>query len=76
MPSEINIQSCTHDSVEDARTAMQLYLKYQEMSQSGMDTVRNTIKEMYEFGRSVQWKIPDVDDDLDDNQIAYLWDLK
>ncbi|KAL5006813.1 hypothetical protein ScPMuIL_015619 [Solemya velum] len=73
-----NIQSFTHDSVEDARTALQLYLKYKEMSEEGMENVRAAIKEMYECGRKNQWKIPDEEDDcLDvmnviDNQIAYL----
>lgn len=69
---ELKIQSFTHDSVEDARTALQLYEKYQEMSQEGMDTVRARIKEMYEFGRKVQWKIPEVEEEAD-SQLAELW---
>ena len=63
----------THDSVEDARTALHLYLKYQEMSQTGMDKVRKTIKEMYEYGRKNQWKIPDVEEEvLQDDTVAFL----
>ncbi|XP_064614568.1 LOW QUALITY PROTEIN: PAN2-PAN3 deadenylation complex catalytic subunit PAN2-like [Liolophura sinensis] len=68
---KLKIQSFTHDSVEDARTALQLYEKYQEMSQEGMDTVRARIKEMYEFGRKVQWKIPEVEEEAD-SQLAEL----
>ena len=62
----------THDSSEDARTALQLYLKYQEMSKEGMDKVRKTIKEMYEYGRKNQWKIPDVEEEQQDDAIAFL----
>ena len=63
----------THDSVEDARTALQLYLKYQEMSKEGMDKVRKTIKEMYDYGRKNQWKIPDVEEEpLQDDTVAFL----
>lgn len=63
----------THDSVEDARTALQLYLKYQEMSKNGMDKVRKVIKEMYEFGRKNQWKISeDIEEATEDSAIAFL----
>ena len=71
--SEINIQSVTHDSVEDANTALQLYLKYQEMSKEGMDKVRKVIKEMYEFGRKNQWKISDIEGETaEDSAVAFL----
>ncbi|XP_062586569.1 PAN2-PAN3 deadenylation complex catalytic subunit PAN2-like [Saccostrea cucullata] len=56
------IQSSTHDSVEDANTALQLYDKYQEVASEGSDKIRAVIKEMYDVGRKDQWKIPDVDD--------------
>ncbi|KAL4222806.1 poly(A)-specific ribonuclease [Mactra antiquata] len=69
---KINIQSVTHDSVEDARTALQLYLKYQELSKEGMDKVRKVIKEMYEFGRKNQWKISDLEEITDDSAVAFL----
>lgn len=57
-----NIQSSTHDSVEDANTALQLYDKYQEIAAEGSDKIRAAIKEMYEVGRKDQWKIPDVEE--------------
>lgn len=71
--SETSIQSVTHDSVEDAYTALQLYLKYQEMSKDGMDQVRKVIKEMYEYGRKNQWKIADVEGEpAEDSAVAFL----
>ena len=48
-----------HDSIEDARTALKLYYKYQEMCKDGMDKVRESLKDMYEKGRKLQWKIPE-----------------
>ena len=54
------IQSEMHDSIEDARTALKLYHKYQEMCKNGMDKVREVLKEMYETGRKLQWKIENV----------------
>ena len=38
-----------------------------------MDKVRKTIKEMYEYGRKNQWKIPDVEEEqLQDDTVAFL----
>ncbi len=51
----------THDSTEDARTAIKLYNKHQEMSKLGMDNVRKQLKDMYSKGRELQWKIPNED---------------
>lgn len=69
---KINIQSATHDSVEDARTAIQLHRKYQEFAKEGSDHVRAKIKEMYDYGRKIQWKIPDIEEEDADNQVAML----
>lgn len=55
----MNIQSVVHDSIEDARTALRLYHKYQEMCKDGMDKVREALKELYETGRRLQWKVPE-----------------
>jgi len=43
------------------------------MSKDGMDKVRSTIKEMYEEGRKIQWKIPDMEEeDSTEEQTALL----
>ncbi|KAJ4434124.1 hypothetical protein ANN_16444 [Periplaneta americana] len=42
----LKIQSVTHDSIEDARTALQLYQRYQQMEMEG--SVNATLKELYE----------------------------
>ncbi|KAK0057343.1 PAB-dependent poly(A)-specific ribonuclease subunit PAN2 [Biomphalaria pfeifferi] len=57
---KINIQSYTHDSVEDARTALQLYKEYQRLKDEGQDKVLAAIKDLYEAGRKISWVIPDV----------------
>ena len=54
----INIQSTSHDSIEDARTALKLYRKYKSMASEGIDP-QAAIKEMYDKGRALQWKIPE-----------------
>ncbi|KAJ8265559.1 hypothetical protein COCON_G00146580 [Conger conger] len=59
---DLKIQSETHDSIEDARTALQLYRKYLELSRGGAaDDVRKVLKALYEKGRKLDWKVPDCD---------------
>uniref|UniRef100_A0A667YEH4 PAN2-PAN3 deadenylation complex catalytic subunit PAN2 n=1 Tax=Myripristis murdjan TaxID=586833 RepID=A0A667YEH4_9TELE len=59
---DLNIQGETHDSIEDARTALQLYRKYLELSRGGgTDEVRKVLKGLYEKGRKLDWKVPDSD---------------
>ncbi|KAG9333973.1 hypothetical protein JZ751_009289 [Albula glossodonta] len=59
---DLKIQSETHDSIEDARTALQLYRKYLELSRGGgNDEVRKVLKGLYEKGRKLDWKVPDCD---------------
>lgn len=53
----------THDSIEDARTALKLYKKYAELSQQGGDHIRKALKDMYERGRQLNWKIPEQEGD-------------
>lgn len=60
----MSIQSETHDSIEDAHTALKLYQKYEEMRRDGDDSVaENKIREMYDKGRALQWKV--LEGDLD-----------
>lgn len=60
--SDLNIQGETHDSIEDARTALQLYRKYLELSRAGgNDEVRKVLKGLYEKGRQLDWKVPESD---------------
>ncbi|XP_064456629.1 PAN2-PAN3 deadenylation complex catalytic subunit PAN2-like [Ornithodoros turicata] len=57
----LKIQSKMHDSIEDAKTALRLYRKYQQLDQEGR--VTEALKEMYEAGRSLSWKVPGTEED-------------
>ena len=72
--TDLRIQTSTHDSIEDARTALALYKKYKELSSSSEGDkdpsatkttqqkdntkMRLVLKEMYEQGRALGWKVP------------------
>uniref|UniRef100_A0A671U6I5 PAN2-PAN3 deadenylation complex catalytic subunit PAN2 n=1 Tax=Sparus aurata TaxID=8175 RepID=A0A671U6I5_SPAAU len=57
---DLSIQGETHDSIEDARTALQLYRKFLELSRGGgTDEVRKVLKGLYEKGRQMDWKVPE-----------------
>ncbi|KAG1661510.1 PAN2-PAN3 deadenylation complex catalytic subunit PAN2 [Nymphon striatum] len=53
----LNIQSVTHDSIEDAKTALKLYREYQKLEASGQ--IKEALKGLYETGRNMQWKVPE-----------------
>ncbi|KAG8129442.1 hypothetical protein E2320_016177 [Naja naja] len=61
--SNLKIQGETHDSIEDARTALQLYRKYTELSTGGLEPeeFRKVLKGLYEKGRKMDWKVPEPD---------------
>ncbi|KAL9643366.1 hypothetical protein ABK040_014819 [Willaertia magna] len=50
----IDIQQETHDSIEDAKTALRLYKKYLELKQKG--TFISTLQEIYNIGRQTNWQ--------------------
>lgn len=51
----LTIQSETHDSTEDANTAIQLYRKYEELTAKG--EFRKVLRQLYEDGRKTGWKV-------------------
>jgi PAB-dependent poly(A)-specific ribonuclease subunit 2 len=50
------VQEGCHDSIEDARTALLLYRKYEELEKNGK--FKETLVALYEVGRELQWKVP------------------
>src|ERR1700738_4785846 len=51
-----SVQVATHDSIEDARTALLLYQKYLELKQAG--TLQETLLDIYDKGNSFGFKPP------------------
>lgn len=57
-----DIQMETHDSIEDARTALKLYRKYLEFEDAGI--FETILQEIYRVGREMNFKAPRKDDAL------------
>jgi len=49
------IQSDTHDSAEDARAALALYRKYEELKASRR--LEKALEDLYDLGSKLQWKV-------------------
>uniref|UniRef100_A0A5S6QLC5 USP domain-containing protein n=1 Tax=Trichuris muris TaxID=70415 RepID=A0A5S6QLC5_TRIMR len=54
----IRIQSETHDSDEDARSALMLYEKYTEIVQNSELQFSHILNELYEHGQQLRWNVP------------------
>ncbi|XP_015791797.1 PAN2-PAN3 deadenylation complex catalytic subunit PAN2 isoform X3 [Tetranychus urticae] len=55
------IQSETHDSIEDAKTALQLYRKFEELK--SLRRVESSVNELYDAGRNCGWKLPGTEEE-------------
>jgi PAB-dependent poly(A)-specific ribonuclease subunit 2 len=50
-----DMQRDTHDSVEDALTAFEIYLKALELQKTGQ--FGKVLNDLYEYGRKTDWKL-------------------
>ena len=57
--SDIKIQADTHDSAEDAYTAIKLYEKYRELLRAGEWVLEEELEILYDTGRQYNWQVPD-----------------
>ena len=54
----VTIQSETHDSIEDARTAFMLYRRYLELMEKGEDHFNGVLLNVYRMGNIHKWEVP------------------
>ncbi|KRX68861.1 PAB-dependent poly(A)-specific ribonuclease subunit 2 [Trichinella sp. T9] len=54
----IRIQSNTHDSAEDAHSALVLYERYKEMTENKQNNFHNILNNLYLRGQQLHWTIP------------------
>ena len=53
---DLEIQGITHDSIEDAESAMAVFQKYQAMAAGGEEEFRKQLQTLYETGRQMGWQ--------------------
>ncbi len=51
----LRVQEDTHDSIEDARTALALLNEHRALQQRG--TLKQTIDRLYDVGQQTGWKV-------------------
>lgn len=54
---ERKIQDEIHDSIEDAKTALDLYKYYMEVKEKGEDELTAKIQEIYDYGAASSWTL-------------------
>lgn len=52
-----DIQDDIHDSIEDAKTALSLFRKYEVVKSKGEEELTATLNDLYQHGNKVNWMI-------------------